>query len=587
MNPEPEFSAIDRQFGDFLQRLTQDAGREVRLAAACASRARAEGHICARLSDIARIEGTVNAATLREKLRASKVVGAPGAFTPLVLDAQDRLYLRRYWEYEQQLARAILNRAGIGEGAATIQEEDPQDMAAAKAVTNRFTVITGGPGTGKTRTVQKILARLLGQPGGSDLRISLAAPTGKAAARLTDAVREIDEKFAATTIHRLLGYLPGSPYFRHSSEHPLTCDILIVDEASMVDLALMAKLVTAVPDHARLVLLGDRDQLASVEAGNVLADICAAAQAGEAMITGGPRAGRLQGASAGKRDGGFASQSETPLDGELKLEPARHRAAPLRDVVVALQKNYRFAESGGIYTVSTAINGGDSETALATLRQDLNGEVRWQKLPASAKLVSVLRDRIIAGYESALKTSDPGDALARLQEFRILCAVRHGPFGVENLNAIAEEIFADAGLLAPRRGCYRGQPLMITQNDYHLALFNGDSGIILPDPEAEGELRAFFLSAEGKLRRFLPARLPLHETAFAMTVHKSQGSEFERLLLILPEKDGPLLTRELLYTAITRARAAVELWANEDILRAAISRRTVRQSGLRDALLAG
>ncbi|CAN5483850.1 exodeoxyribonuclease V subunit alpha [soil metagenome] len=544
MIEEPDFSALDRQFGDFLQRLAGGSAAEVRLAAMCASRARAEGHVCVTLGDIAGLESAPASATLREKLRSSRVVGAPGDFTPLVLDEHDRIYLRRYWEYEQQLATAILERAATTRTSVSEDESDLQQVAAARAVTNNFTVITGGPGTGKTRTVMAILTLLLEQPGGPKLRIALAAPTGKAAARLTEAVRAVRQNLEATTIHRLLGYLPGSPYFRHNSEHPLSADVLIVDEASMVDLALMAKLVAAVRPRTRLILLGDRDQLASVEAGSVLADICAAAEE--------------------------AAPNE-----------------PLHGTVVGLRRNYRFTEWGGIYRASTAVNAGDAEAAVAALQEDSSGEAQWQPLPAAAKLPDALRDRVIAAFRPCLETGDPLLALTRLQQFRILCAVRYGPFGVENLNAIVEEILAGAGLLSPQRGaCYRGQPLTITQNDYNLGLFNGDSGIILPDPEGDGELRAFFISAEGKLRRFLPSRLPQHETAFAMTVHKSQGSEFATILIILPEKDAPVLTRELLYTALTRAREQVEVWAAEPVLRATISRRVARASGLREALRA-
>ncbi len=540
MNAPVTFSAIDRQLGAFLQRLAGKSAPEVRLAAMCASRARAEGNICVTLEEIAGMEGGPNVASLRKKLRASDAVGAPGEFAPLILDSNDRLYLRRYWEYEQELARAIVSRTGTPSSSAK-GETDLQERAAAKAVASGFTVITGGPGTGKTQTVVKILNLLRAQPGGEKLQIKLAAPTGKAAARLTESIRAIDEKLAATTIHRLLGYLPGSPYFRHDAKHPLNADVVIVDEASMVDLALMAKLLAAVPPRARLILLGDRDQLASVEAGNVLADICAAAE------------------------------SARPNE-------------PLLGAVVGLRHNYRFTETGGIYRVSTAINSGDAEAAMTALRENADGEVKWEPLPETAGLADALRKRVIAGFRPFLETRDAAEALAALQKFRILCAVRQGPCGIENLNTVAEEILAEAGLLVPRAGWYSGQPIMVTQNDYNLALFNGDSGIILPDPAEGGELRAFFLSAEGKLRRFLPSRLPVHETAFAITVHKSQGSEFGKVLLILPEKDAPILTRELLYTGLTRAREAVEIWAPEAVLRASIDRRVVRASGLQDAL---
>ena len=252
--------------------------------------------------------------------------------------------------------------------------------------------------------------------------------------------------------------------------------------------------------------------------------------------------------------------------------------------MVELDRNYRFVETGGIYRLSTAVNAGDAKAALTALKETTDREISWSTLPPAANLGKALGERVVTGFRSCLEAADPATALAQLQQFRILCAVRHGPFGVENLNALAEEALADAGLLVPRSGWYRGRPVMITRNDYNLQLFNGDSGIILPDAEAGGELRAFFISAAGKLRRFLPSRLPLHETAFALTVHKSQGSEFDRLLLVLPEKDSPVVTRELLYTAITRARSGVELWCNEEIFRAAVLRRTVRTSGLRDAL---
>jgi exodeoxyribonuclease V alpha subunit len=520
MNEQVEFSTLDRQFGAFIERLHGAASPELRDAAMLVSRRRAEGHICIPV----------------QQLPDSCTVGRGEEFTPLVLE-QGRLYLRRYWEYEQQLASAILARAA-GKPPKR-KPKDQQELAALTAATRNFCVITGGPGTGKTHTVRAILQLLRDRAGGEDLKIALAAPTGKAAARLTDALRESGAGIEATTIHRLLGTIPDSPYFRHNAERPLTADVVIVDEASMVDLALMTKLVQAVPVSSRLILLGDRDQLASVEAGNVLSDICAAAE-----------------------------DEQSPLNG----------------AVVQLEKNYRFSSAGGIYLLSRAVNAGDAAAAAAVLHR-ADDEVQWQQLPAAANLGAALRERIVNGYRSYMEAAaDPAAALHQLLRFRILCAVRQGPFGVANLNSLAEEALADAGLLTPRPGWYAGRPVIITRNDHNLQLFNGDSGIILPDPEADGEQRAFFSSPEGKLRRFLPSRLPEHDTAFALTVHKSQGSEFDRLLLVLPEKDLPLLTRELLYTAITRARSGVEIWCNEEVFRAAVQRQTIRTSGLRDAL---
>lgn len=525
MSDDLAFTALDRRFGEFLERLHGAPAPQLRRAAMLVSRRRAEGHICVAVDELP---------TLPSK---SKVIGRAGDFAPLVLD-RNRLYLRRYWEYEQRLAGAIRARTSIAGAKAKDTPADRQQQAARNAATRNFSVITGGPGTGKTHSVLAILNRLGEERGGSQLKIALAAPTGKAAARLTESLRAMASEHEATTLHRLLGPIPDSPYFRHNGQRPLTADVVIVDEASMVDLALMAKLVDAVPLTSRLILLGDRHQLASVEAGSVLADICDAAQ---------------------------------PPD------------SPLHGAVVELERNYRFAESGGIYKLSTAINTGDADAAIATLRT-ADSELSWSKLRKPDRLSSALRERVISGYGPYLRAVDPAVALAELQQFRILCAVRHGLYGVDGLNSLAEEALAGAGLLTPRSGWYAGRPITITRNDHNLQLFNGDSGIVLPDADAAGELRAFFLSPDGKLRRFLPSRLPLHETAFALTVHKSQGSEFKDLLLVLPERDAPVLTRELLYTGITRARATAEVWANEETLRVAIERRTSRTSGLSDAL---
>lgn len=564
------------------------------------SRYRAEGHTCLPLADLAgkemdspvcRIGRLPSVAAWTKQLRASEVVGAPGEFKPLILDAEGRLYLRRYWEYEQQLVQAIAARTATAPpdcdqellarglqshlpGTSLGAEPDWQQIAAFAAVTHNFCVITGGPGTGKTQTVVRILALLLAQARGAKLRIALAAPTGKAAARLTDSLRSsvtlpefksIAESLPneATTIHRLLGTRPDSPHFWHNASRPLVADVVVVDEASMVDLALMAKLFAAVPLAARLILLGDENQLASVEAGNVLADICGSGASGQFSKEFVERYAEITGE---RIPGGMA------------------KASPLQDCIVELQRNYRFAEAGGIYQLSRAVNAGDAGVALSALKNGALSDVHWRKLPAATALEGQLREQIISGFRSFLEAPDPASALARLQQFRILCAVRHGPFGVENLNVIAEQTLADAGLLQPNAHWYAGRPVMITRNDYNLALFNGDTGIILRDPAAKNELRAFFLSAEGKLRVLLPSRLPLHETAFAATVHKSQGSEVDELILILPAKDSPLLTRELIYTGITRARSKVTLFADEAVFRAAVARQILRASGLRGAL---
>jgi exodeoxyribonuclease V alpha subunit len=541
---------LDTHFAALMLRLHGAPHPVLERAARWVSAQRAEGHICATI-----------AAEDAAQLRSTRVVGAPGEDKPLILDAHGRLYLHRYWQYESQLAAAI--RARIGTEAAhdpallqrgltrlfgkKTKTADWQRLATETAVQRNFCVITGGPGTGKTWTVVAVLALLHEQFAAQrkKLRVALAAPTGKAAARMLESIQrtlERDPAFAdarsaiphdATTLHRLLGTIPDSPCFRHDAARPLAVDAVLVDEASMVDLALMAKLFAAVPPGARLVLLGDKDQLASVEAGYVLGDIC---------------------------------------------------HAPLPGHIVELRKNRRFAEGSGIQLFSQSVNAGDAEAALALLDTP-RADLLSAPLPAPAALPDALRARIIGGYRACLDTHDPREALTQLGKFRILCAVRRGPHGVENLNRIAEAVLTDAGLIeSETTGAYRGRPVLVTVNDHPLQLYNGDVGILLPDPEAGGELRAWFLDAGGNLRRILPARLPAHETVFAMTVHKSQGSEFQRVLFLLPERDTPVATRELLYTAITRARDSVELWHRPEVLRTAIARRTERTSGLRDAL---
>ncbi len=570
------FSDLDRHFAQQMRQVSTAASDELLLAAALVSYRRGEGHACLDLNEVAghwlreivtEVESPVgrlpDLASWINALQSSGVVGQPSDFTPLVLDEASRLYLHRYWSYENDLAAAIRARAQqtvpVDEVVLSQSlrrlfpdsegQSDRQQLAVCTAATRSFSVITGGPGTGKTRTVVWLLAALLEQAGERPLRIALAAPTGKSAARIAESVRAAKRLLPcpdtlktrlpeeATTLHRLLGPIPNSPRFRHDAKNPLPVDIVVIDEASMVDLALMAKLFAALPPAARVVLIGDKDQLASVEAGNVLGEICTGA-------------------------GG-------------------NGASPLAGCVVELQKNWRFAADAEIHTLSQAVNAGDASAAFAHLRAS---PALWQPLPKPGELSAALQTRILEGYGHALRERDPAAALAQLNRFRLLAAVRRGPYGVESLNALAESLLERAGLIVRRGPWYAGRPVIVTRNDPATKLFNGDVGITLPD--ASGHLRVFFANAEGAggVRAFVPARLPEHETVFVMTIHKSQGSEFDRVLLVLPERDSPLLTRELVYTGLTRARSAVEVWANEDILRQAIGRQVRRASGLRDAL---
>jgi exodeoxyribonuclease V alpha subunit len=602
------FGDLDRHFAAFIEAQAGGDRPSLALAAALVSRWRTEGHICLDLEEVAgtvfpeKPDDGVNAVplpALKEWLRELKrapTIGAAGEFKPLILDARHRLYLHRYWEYEQSLAAEVLKRTAekpdepkIAELSRKLQALMPpesggslnwQCVAAVAAARRKFCVISGGPGTGKTHTLVVILALLLELERNRKLRIAVAAPTGKAATRIQDSVRSAKATLAcseaikallperAMTIHRLLGYIPDSAYFRHNAENPLPYDVIAVDEASMVDLALMAKLFQAIPPSARVILLGDKDQLASVEAGAVLGDICSA---------GGGDAFSME-----------FSQHFQKLTGKRLPSGLKGRAG-LADCVVQLRKNYRFGDGNAIYRLSNAINDGRTEAALKIIRDsssDRASDLTSAVLPRRDEFKAALRVRVIEGFSEFLKASDPLEALTALARFRILCALREGPFGVAGLNQLTEEILEEAGLIKAPGPWYAHRPIMIARNDYNLKLFNGDIGVVLPDA-ATSEPRAFFPGPENEVRKFLPLRLPGHQTAYALTVHKSQGSEFDRVLLVLPDRETPVLSRELLYTGITRARQSVELWFEEKVFRTALARRVSRTSGLREALAGG
>jgi exodeoxyribonuclease V alpha subunit len=311
-----------------------------------------------------------------------------------------------------------------------------------------------------------------------------------------------------------------------------------VDEASMVSLTMMAKLFAALPDRARVILLGDCDQLASVEPGAVLGDIAMA-----------------------------ASEPGGPLHGSL----------------VVLDRNYRFGNQSNIFVLCNAIRDGEIERVLKILNSDQHPDVSARPTPSPPQIPEQLRQQVISGYSAYLRAPDPAEAIKEFKKFRLLCAHREGPYGVRVLNRAIEEILREEKLVSGSPNFYAGMPALITQNDYPLRLYNGDIGILLPETP-NGSLLAWFIDDDGELRHIAPARLPEFEPAFAMTVHKSQGSEFDNVLLILPDKESPVLTRELLYTGLTRARTRVEIWFQESVLRTAIARKIQRSSGLRDRL---
>ncbi|MBL6974754.1 MAG: exodeoxyribonuclease V subunit alpha [Deltaproteobacteria bacterium] len=544
-------SPLSTRFADFICRLERSDSPDLFEAAAAASQAVENGHVFALVAP----EGCAGKV---DRLRTFGVIGAPGDFAPLVLDDSGRLYLYRYWKYLNDLMAALharnaqkaphVDRSLLEQGMARLFPAEDGDgeeglRAAAEGVVNRtLSVITGGPGTGKTWTVVKILALLIEQAAarGVALRPALAAPTGKAVARLGEAVAAAQKDLDCDptilsqipdhgfTLHRLLGARTGSQSYRHHAGNLLPYHVVVVDEASMIDLALMSRLVEALPPDSRLILLGDKDQLASVEPGHVFGDLC----------------------------------NKASIEG-----------------VVELRKNYRYPSDSGIARLADAVRSREVDRATRLLRGNEHSDVSWLEVPRAEDLEKSLYEPVVAGYSAYLESRTPAEALDRFHRFRILCALRRGPYGVRHVNALCQSILTSSRLVRPGRNQpFKGQPVLVTRNDYGVGLFNGDTGILWPDPADPGLLRAYFPTSDGTLKALAPGRLPPHELSWAITVHKSQGSEFDRVLVVLPAGETPLVGRELLYTAVTRAGRQVTLAGHASNLQTALQRRDERDT---------
>ena len=604
------FTSIDIQFAGFMGALANIDDASVCLAAALASRNIRNGDVCLDLAAYAREniekehdqQDRVTYPDLkkwRETLLNSGVAGEAGDYKPLVLDDRNRLYLYRYWEYEKKLADALLERTiqplpGIDsfdlknslerlfpeEGKENINW---QKIAAVVSLLKRLCVISGGPGTGKTFAVARILAFLLEQHKNDELKIYLAAPTGKAASRLTESIARARESLPCTdsiknaipdngmTIHRLLKSKGQASRFFYNAENRLPADVVVVDEASMVDLPLMSKLVQALSPQTRLILLGDRDQLASVEAGSVLGDICGEKRTNHFSTD-------------------FINHIKSVAHTAAMAEPEEAIDSPgLHDCRVHFTKSFRFNDQSGIPQLSHMVNQGRAEEVVKLLAGGNHADVDWLPINPGANMRTLLEKKIVQHFGNLATVKDPAEALDCMNQFKILCALNHGPFGVSGINQMVARVLAAfhggrPGSFEGHALWYHGRPVLIRKNDYQLELFNGDMGIVLQDPDNGGRLSLFFKQNNGEIRRISPYRLPEHETAYAMTVHKSQGSEFNEVLMVLPEKDAPVLTRELIYTGITRARQYLSILSSESVIKLAVSRRIERTSGLRDKL---
>ncbi len=589
---------LDMETGLFLYE--RDGGRTPELlpAAALASAAVGMGHVCLPLDRAASLLSGKDQAAMpdlanrRRKLLATSVVGRPGEVAPLILDNRNRLYLYRFFLCEQRVAgwltdkADILNHIDTATGRQLLARLFPADkdknkkrindqlIAAALSLLKPLLIISGGPGTGKTWTVARILAlhqaMANGGKNGENQRLGLAAPTGKAAARLQQSLQQaaaaIDldttnmQQLQTKTLHRLLGYRPRVDGFRHNEQNPLRLDLLVVDEASMIDISLMDALLSALPPTCRLILLGDRHQLASVEAGSLFADLCS------------------------NRKNSWSPQLCRQLEDLTGCAPLPQTtsAAAGNDTVVTLGKSFRFDNASGIGMLATTVNSGDLEKVKHCLQSPFPDlEINYT---TGNERRQWLRRQILRGYRKMITAQTIEEAFAALESFRILCAVRKGAAGVETINLWARQVLADEKLIPDDTDWFAGRPIIIRRNQYRMHLFNGDTGILRHDDA--GRLKAWFMQADNRLHGFSPGSLPEHEDAWAITVHKAQGSEFDKVLLLLPEEESRVLSRELLYTGITRAKTQLILCGDKTRIATAVRRRTNRWSGLADRLQA-
>lgn len=562
------FSELACQFAKFIDRIDKTDDPLIATTAALLSEANSQGHVCLNLSQAINndnyntLDLPDNVADWVRRLKQSHVVGQAGEFTPLILTEHDSLYLYRYWLDEQNVADAIRLRCQPIEivNQQAIKQEfvnwtsnsegiDWQKVAVFMALVQQFSVISGGPGTGKTTIVLRLLTMLFIE--NSEMKIALAAPTGRAAARLQQAINDSGyEGIESKTLHRLLGITAANQQGRYNAERPLVVDIVIVDEASMIDIGVMAILMGALPSNARVVLLGDSRQLASVESGAVLANLC-------------------------HQQVQLSTQFCENLNAITAVKIAEtHHQSPLTNSIVELKHSYRFKQNSDVGLLASAVQAGEIQAILDVV---LNAQTPiWQQQCDIASIVSIVITLYQPFFDAINNNVAPLICLQLFEQQRVLCALKQGSQSVQSINDAIERHIQKQGWRT-QQGFYHGRPIMVTQNDYRQQLFNGDTGLIVRD--ASGELKACFLF-DTALHWFDLAQLPAHETAYAITIHKSQGSEFNNVCVLLAEEENPLLTTELLYTAITRAKKQVMLLCSEAILIKTVLTQHQRETGL-------
>ncbi len=583
-----EASRTGAEFARFISRISPHEAEGAIIGAYLACAVIDDSHTCLVLKDdnvamAAEATGVagLDTASVIEGVHSSRVVGRPGETRPLILE-DERLYLHRYWSYERSAARRLLELSNsllepcdMQAAIRAVQRLFPpgpavpdwQKIAAFNVLFRRLVVITGGPGTGKTRTAAALMALLLASEPERELSFAMCAPTGKAAARLTESAATagrclaLDETIRqrmperAQTVHRLLGAGREPGRFQFNRENPLPHDVVILDEASMIDLPMMVHLTDALRRDARLVLMGDKDQLASVEAGSVMRDLCSGAKL-------------------------FPYSEEFSRRAALIGEDVRsgHGGAVngLRDCIIALDHSYRFRPGSGIDELASAVNCGDFSQVKNILNDP--GLKRARFISARREdLFSFLEREALPWARSLAVSSSLGEAMEGMDGLRILCGTKRGPGGVESVNRFMRDA-VEHYEKAPGRTIFKGVPVIINRNNYMMELFNGDTGIAWPDES--GRLKIWFSFGKTEMRSFSPLGLPSFDHAWAITVHRSQGSEFKKVVFILPSGKTAMPGRELLYTAVTRAREEITIWGTWEDLRACVENRTRRDSGL-------